>query len=116
RHYNKIAVAILALALFNLTYRLGSEFVAEWDESLYAISAWETLKNGSWIGTTFLGQLDYYNSKPPLMVWLIAVSFKTFGANLISLRLASAACSWLTVAVLQRWSKICFGPAVSLLS
>jgi 4-amino-4-deoxy-L-arabinose transferase-like glycosyltransferase len=114
RHYGWFAVAILGLALFNLTYRLDREFVTEWDESLYAISAWEAVTRGSWIGTTFLGELDYYNSKPPLMVWLIALSFKAFGASLVSLRLTSAISAWLTVAVLQEWARRCFGPLVAL--
>lgn len=116
RHYSWFALAILSLSLFNLTYRLGSEFVSEWDESLYAISASEAITNGSWLGTTFLGQLDYYNSKPPLMVWLIAGSFKAFGANLVSLRLASVICAFLTVVVLQQWARRAFGPLVALLA
>ena len=41
RHYRVLAAAILLLAALNLTIRLGSETVTEWDESLYAISAWE---------------------------------------------------------------------------
>src|SRR5262245_61586823 len=87
RRYSLCAASILLLALFNLTYRLSREFVYEWDESLYGISAWEALTKGSWLGTTFFGRLDYYNSKPPLMVWLIAATFKLFGPNLVSLRL-----------------------------
>ncbi len=46
-------------------------------------------------------EIDYYNSKPPLNVWLIALAFKLFGANLVSLRLVSVVSAWLTVAVLQ---------------
>lgn len=114
RHYGLLAAATLALAAFNLTFRLGHEFVTEWDESLYAISAWEALRNHAWIGTTFLGQLDYYNTKPPLMLWLIAASFKLFGVSLWSLRLASVVCAWLTVFVMQRWTKRVFGPAVAI--
>ncbi len=56
---------------------------------MYAISAWEMGKTGHLVGTTFLGAPDYYNSKPPLNVWLIALSFKTFGVSLVSLRLVS---------------------------
>ena len=66
------------------------------------------------IATTFLGKLDYYNTKPPLNVWLIALSFKAFGMNLVSLRLVSALSAWLTVAVLQEWTRRSFGPAVAL--
>ena len=114
RHYRVLAAAVLALAAFNLLYRLGSEVVIEWDESLYAISATEIVSSGHWIGVTFLGHLDYYNAKPPLNVWLIALSFKAFGASLLSLRLASVASAWLTVAVLMWWTRRAVTEAASL--
>lgn len=114
RHFPVLAAAVLGLAAFNLTFRLGSEIVHEWDESLYAISAWELAAGGDWIGITFLRTLDYYNTKPPLNVWLIALSFKVFGTSLISLRLVSVLSAWLTVVVLQVWTRRCFGSAVAL--
>ena len=114
RHYAVLAAAVLGLAAFNLAFRLGSEVVSEWDESMYAISAWEMGKTGHLVATTFLGALDYYNTKPPLNVWLIALSFKAFGMNLVSLRLVSVVSAWLTVAVLQGWARRAFGPAVAL--
>jgi 4-amino-4-deoxy-L-arabinose transferase-like glycosyltransferase len=105
---------VLGLAAFNLTFHLGSEVVSEWDESMYAISAWEMGQTGHLVATTFLGALDYYNSKPPLNVWLIALSFKGFGINLVSLRLVSVISAWLTIAVLQGWARRAFGPAIAL--
>ena len=107
---------VLSLAAFNLAFRLDREFVLDWDEALYGISAWEALTAGAWIGTTFQGELDYYNSKPPLNVWLIALAFKTFGASLISLRLGSAIWAWVTVAVLMVWTRRVWGASVALLS
>ena len=112
--YRLLPAMTLALAAFNLTFRLGSEFVNEWDESLYAVSAWETLHHGTWLGTTFFGQLDYYNTKPPLMIWLIAASFKAFGVSLWSLRITSAVAAWITVFVMQRWTQRVFGAAVAI--
>jgi 4-amino-4-deoxy-L-arabinose transferase-like glycosyltransferase len=111
-----LAAAVLSLACFNLSYRLGQEAVNEWDEALYAVSAWESVTSGQWIATTFMGEIDYYNTKPPLNIWLIKLAFKAFGANLISLRMASAAAAWLTVLVLLVWTRRKFGAAVSLLS
>jgi len=73
-------------------------------------------KTGNIVATTFLGALDYYNTKPPLNVWLIALSFKAFGINLVSLRLVSVISAWLTVAVLQAWARRVFGPVVALLA
>jgi 4-amino-4-deoxy-L-arabinose transferase-like glycosyltransferase len=109
-----LAVAVLLLSAFNLTFRLGREIVVEWDESLYGVSAWEMFQNRQWIGTTFRKSLDYYNTKPPLNVWLISLSFRTFGANLVSLRLPSIVSAWLTVLVLQLWVRRAIGPSVAL--
>lgn len=116
RRYRLLASCVLLLAAFNLTYRVGLESVEEWDESLYATTAWEMLQSGHPIATTFDGELDYYNSKPPLNVWLVAAAFAAFGVNLIALRVASAASAWLTVLALQLWTRRVFGDTVSLLA
>ena len=116
RRYTVFALAILGLAFFNLAFRIGHEFVHDWDESLYGTSAWEALTRGSWIATTFQGEIDYYNAKPPLMVWFIAVAFKTFGVNLTSLRLPSILAAWATIAVLQEWTRRAFGRRVALVA
>jgi 4-amino-4-deoxy-L-arabinose transferase-like glycosyltransferase len=83
-HYPLLAASVLVLAAANLFVRLGQEVVTDWDEALYAITASELLQSKQWIATTFLGELDYYNSKPPLNTWLIAFAFETFGANPMS--------------------------------
>ncbi len=116
RRYAALAAAVLALAAFNLFFRLGAEIVSEWDESIYALTAAEMLASGDWIGTTFNGALDYYNTKPPLQVWLITLSFKVFGVGLVPLRLVSALAAWLTVGALMWWARRLAGAAVSLLS
>jgi 4-amino-4-deoxy-L-arabinose transferase-like glycosyltransferase len=116
RRYAALAAAILALALFNLTFRLNQEFVAEWDESLYAINAWEIVTRQSWIATTFLGEIDYYNTKPPLMAWMIALAFKAFGPGFVPLRLFSVVSAWLTVLVVMLWTRRAFGARISLAS
>jgi 4-amino-4-deoxy-L-arabinose transferase-like glycosyltransferase len=114
RHYAFLSLVIVAVAAVNLFFRLGRESVGEWDESLYATTAWEMTRSGSLIATTFDGVLDYYNTKPPLNVWLIAAGFSAWGVSLVSLRLPSACFGLLTVYVLQRWSKVTFGPVTAL--
>ena len=116
RHFTALACLVLALAAFNLTFRLGSEFLTEWDESLYATAASEAVDAGHWIGTTMEGELDYYNTKPPLNVWLIALTFKVFGKSLIALRLISVVAAWLTVLVLVIWTRRSLGPVTALLA
>jgi len=90
--------------------------VQVWDESLFAISASEMVDSGDWIGQTFLGALDYYNSKPPLHVWLVALSFTAFGPGLVSLRLPAMIAAWLTVALLVWWGSRAFDRAVGLVA
>jgi 4-amino-4-deoxy-L-arabinose transferase-like glycosyltransferase len=114
RRFWVLACAVLALAAFNLTYRVGNESLTEWDESLYATSAFEMLESGDWVVTTFDGAADYYNSKPPLNVWLIALSLKAFGPSLAAMRAPSIIAAWLTIGVLLWWSKRRFGPHVAL--
>lgn len=111
-----LVIAVLALAAFNLTFRIGEESLTEWDGSLYATTAVEIVTSGDWVGTTFGGALDYSNSKPPLNVWLIALSVKTFGVNLISLRLFSLVAAWLTVLVVLIWGWRRISPAAGLLA
>lgn len=105
RHYRLLATVTLLLAAFNAVFNLHREYVAEWDESLYATSAWEMLQTHQWVATTFNGRLDYYNTKPPLFVWMIAATFRIFGPALWSLRLPSALSAWATVAILQWWTR-----------
>jgi 4-amino-4-deoxy-L-arabinose transferase-like glycosyltransferase len=107
---------VLAVAAFNLAFRVGNEMVQVWDESLFAISASEMLASGDWIGTTFLGALDYYNSKPPLHVWLVTLSFWALGPGLVSLRLPAMISAWLTVALLIWWGTRAFGWSRALLA
>jgi 4-amino-4-deoxy-L-arabinose transferase-like glycosyltransferase len=113
-HYRALALLVLLLAAGNLTVRLDREFLTDWDESLYTTSAWEMVQSGQWIGTTFHGSLDYYNSKPPLNVWMIAASFKAFGVGLVQARIPSVICAWLTVLALMWWARRTWGATVSL--
>jgi 4-amino-4-deoxy-L-arabinose transferase-like glycosyltransferase len=116
RRLTALAAAVLALAVFNLTFRLGSEGLTEWDESLYATSALEMVRGNAWIATTVDGALDYSNSKPPLNVWLLALSLRTFGVGLVALRLASVLAAALTVLVLLVWAWRRFSPLTGVLS
>jgi 4-amino-4-deoxy-L-arabinose transferase-like glycosyltransferase len=110
------AAAALALAAFNLGYRLDREMLDVWDESSFATSALEMMTSGWSAATTFGGTLDYYNSKPPLNVWLITASFHAFGAGVVALRLPVVVCAWLTVLATQWWTRRTFGDRPALLA
>lgn len=100
-----LTVLAFTLATLHLTARLDREMVDVWDESIYATSAFEMQASRAWAVTTFQGAVDYFNSKPPLNVWLIAGAFDLFGAGLVPLRLPSAIAAWLTILVVFRWTR-----------
>jgi len=111
-----LVVAVLALAAFNLTFNLQSESVTQWDESLYANSALDMLDGGGVVVTTIGGEVDYYNAKPPLNVWLIAAGLRVFGRSLLAMRIAAITAAWLTVVVLLIWGWRRVGPPAGLFS
>jgi len=116
RHYVMLAVVTLILAALNLGYRLDREVVTTWDESLYATSAAEMVQSGNWLVTTFHGDVDYYNTKPPLNVWLIATSFKLFGISLWTLRLPSFLAALATIAIVQAWCRRALNATTAILA
>ena len=84
------------LAYFPLFLHLDSLSIRVWDESLYACNALEMLMNGNWIVKYLQGEPDMWNTKPPLVVWLQVLSFKTFGVNELAFRLPVALLSLAT--------------------
>jgi len=72
-----------------------------WDESFYAVSAFEMATDGHWFVKYFDNEVDTHNLKPPLMTWIQALSFKTFGFNELSLRIPSALSGLLCAIILM---------------
>lgn len=116
RSVTVLTVLAFVLATLHLTVRLDREMVDVWDESIYATSALEMRASRAWAVTTFQGAADYFNSKPPLNVWLIVGAFDLFGVGLVPLRLPSAVAAWLTILVVFRWTRQVCGPAVGALA
>jgi 4-amino-4-deoxy-L-arabinose transferase-like glycosyltransferase len=89
--------AALSLCTFSFFYGLGSYPLFDTNEGLYAEIAREMLDSGNFIVPHLLGVP--YLEKPPLMYWLMALSFSLFGPSAESARLVSAG-SILLLAVL----------------
>lgn len=83
-----LIIAILSAAL--CFWRLGEHSLQEWDESRYGQNAYEMLQTGDFINYYYEREPDQWNAKPPLSVWLIALSYKIFGFNEFALRFPSA--------------------------
>jgi 4-amino-4-deoxy-L-arabinose transferase-like glycosyltransferase len=91
---------VLAVGLFAFFYRLGELPLAPWDEARLANNALEMAHNGHWLVTTFDGQVDTYNTKPPFLIWLMSGAIRAFGATEWSVRLPSALAALSTCLVL----------------
>ncbi len=94
---------MLALAAACLFAWLGLPPLRDNNEALYADIGWAMAHGGSWI-IPHLNGVPYIE-KPPLLYWLIALSYKAFGVGLWQSRLPDAAAAWLSCALLIVWGR-----------
>ncbi|MFP5270918.1 MAG: ArnT family glycosyltransferase [Coleofasciculus sp.] len=91
---------LLAACYFVFFFRLDAISIRMWDESRRAINAFEMTVNGNWLVTYYDGQPEMVGTKPPLLIWCIALSMKVFGYNEFALRLPSAVCAMSTTIII----------------
>ena len=89
---------ILAAAV--LFYRLGALPIEIWDEARIANNALEMAHTGLSLITTYSGIPDHWNTKPPLLIWLMSISIRVVGANEWGVRLPSVFSALMTVAIM----------------
>lgn len=92
RVFQLLCVCLFAWLAFLCFYKLDVKYVDPWDEARHGVNAYEMLKQGSLVKSTYLYQTDYYNLKPPLSMWSIMLSMVLFGKSVWTLRLASVVC------------------------
>ncbi|NET55827.1 MAG: glycosyltransferase family 39 protein [Symploca sp. SIO2E6] len=85
------AVVLWCIALGDLPLR-------DWDEGYYAIVSRDMYRSGNWLHPTYLGQP--FLLKPPLMYWLVALSYHWGGVNEFTTRLPLALLSAVGVPLL----------------
>ncbi len=85
--------AVLLLVAACLFWALGRPPIRDNNEALYADIALAMRNGGSWL----IPHLDGvpYIEKPPLLYWLMALSFKAFGVGAWQARLPDAGAAWL---------------------
>jgi 4-amino-4-deoxy-L-arabinose transferase-like glycosyltransferase len=109
-------VGILLIAAINLFNDLSTEYIQDWDEARYGVNAYEMIKNHNYIKITYQGATDYYTTKPPLGLWLIALAFKTFGFGILGLRLISALSALACIMIIIIFIMQLYNKKVALLS
>lgn len=95
-----------ALVLWGIT--LGNVPLRDWDEGTRALVAREIYRTGNWLYPTLAGQS--YLLKPPLIDWLIALSYKIAGVHEFTTRLPGAFLSACSVPLLYLVGREVFEP------
>jgi 4-amino-4-deoxy-L-arabinose transferase-like glycosyltransferase len=105
-----LCVTLLMAALGYLLFaRLGEMYITDYDEARHGVNAYEMIRNDDYLVTTYQGEPDYWNLKPPLSFWLIALSYRLFGYNAFALRFFSAFSGLLAAAAVAAWCAKRFG-------
>ena len=82
-----LVALVFGMAAFLLFFRLGAGSLHSWTEAIYAQIGKEILSTGDWNTLHHNGKL--YLKKPPLFMWLTAISYKAQGISEFSARFFS---------------------------
>ncbi len=99
------ALVLAACAGF-MFFDLKSPPIILWDESRMAVNALEMHLSGHLrLVTTYGFQPDLWNTKPPLLIWLMDISASLFGVSEWSLRLPSMVAAMATLALVMSFTR-----------
>lgn len=116
---SEVLLTILALVLLSLplVFDLGRVPIQICDEARQAVNALEMLRSdGQWLITTFNHQPDLWNTKPPLLIWLQALSMHWLGATALAVRVPSLVADLGTLGLLCVAGRRLERPGVGLLA
>lgn len=91
-----LIIALLAALIY--IPGIGSVRLFDWDEINFAESAREMLVTGDWFNVRI--NFESFWEKPPLFIWMQALSMKIFGIGEFAARFPNALCGVLTLVLL----------------
>ncbi|MCB0767013.1 MAG: glycosyltransferase family 39 protein [Flavobacteriales bacterium] len=96
----RLQLLIIAIAAVLFIPGLGAVHLFDWDEINFAEIAREMLVTGNWMQP----RIDYlpFHEKPPLFIWMQALSMSLFGMGEFAARLPNAICGIITLLMLFR--------------
>jgi len=98
---NLLHYCILSVLIYLIVFvKLSAFHIRWWDESMFAVNAYEMIENGKWFSLYFDGNPDLFNTKPPLTIWVQVLFIKLLGYNELAIRLPSALATALIVLTL----------------
>lgn len=96
---------MLGLGLFLLLGHIEKLPLRQYDEARQAINAMEMVQTGNWLVTTYDGEPETWNTKPPLLIWLQASCMTILGPTELAVRLPSALAALMTGLMLWFFAK-----------
>jgi 4-amino-4-deoxy-L-arabinose transferase-like glycosyltransferase len=84
----KFFLGLSIAAIFLWSIDLGNLPLRDWDEGYYGVVARDMFRTGNWLYPSYLGE-DFL-LKPPLIMWLITLSYHWGGINELTTRLPCA--------------------------
>lgn len=114
--YVLILALLMGCASYMLLKGLKDRPITDWDEARHGSNAYEMMQSGDYIVHTYNGEVDYWNLKPPLAAWMIALGYRIFGLNALGLRMYSVISMMILLLVVALWTKRRFGSFASLAS
>ena len=92
-----LLLIILFLCFVVFFYKLGKPTIYIWDEARNIINAIEMSESKNFLVTTYQGETDTWNTKPPLLIIIQSIFINLFGLSELSVRLPSAIAATLGV-------------------
>jgi len=94
-YYKEIGLYLLLFTCLYFVFflQLDNFPIRNWDESMYAVNAFEMFNNHNFIVPYYKGNPDMLILKPPLNTWLQVLFIKFIGYNELAIRLPSALAS-----------------------
>ncbi len=111
-HYKEGGIYLLLLTCLYFVFfqHLDSFPIQNWDESMYAVNAYEMFINHHFIVPYYKGLPDMLVLKPPMQIWLQVLFIKLIGYTELAIRipsaLASAGSSLLLFVLIRRRSSL----------
>jgi outer membrane protein assembly factor BamB len=80
-HTNALCLLVILVVSASFFVSLGSSFLWAADEQTYSQMAVHMVKTGDYLTPTAYGDLGIWVGKPPLLMWLMSLSFQVFGVT-----------------------------------
>ena len=99
-----LLIFVLISCGFSFFYHIDTPPIRIYDEAIYANNALEMALDGDLLVLKVDGKPSLYNTKPPLGIWLQALSLKVFGFNEFAVRFPTALAGLIIIAALFLFS------------